>query len=69
MDTPGLIRNLSHHKPDENDQKNIENLRNAFKDFAYIIDRVPDGRAKSLAQTKLEECLMWAVKGIVVPGA
>lgn len=70
MDTSQFISNLNHHKPDEDDQKNIKDLRNACKDFACMVsDRVPDGRAKSLAQTKLEECLMWAVKGLVVPGA
>ena len=30
-----------------------------------IQDTMPEGRERSLALTKLEECRMWAVKGIV----
>ena len=30
----------------------------------YINDHVPPGREGALAKTKLEECVMWAVKGL-----
>lgn len=29
-----------------------------------VLEQVPDGRMKALAKTKLEETVMWAVKGI-----
>jgi hypothetical protein len=32
--------------------------------FNAIIDHVPAGREQSLARTKLEEAVMWAVRGI-----
>ena len=32
-----------------------------IKEFAYLLnDLCPDSREKSLAMTKLEECVMWA---------
>jgi hypothetical protein len=31
---------------------------------ACIYGQVKEGREKSLALTKLEECVMWAVKGV-----
>jgi hypothetical protein len=30
----------------------------------YIDQRVPKGREASIAKTKIEECVMWAVKGL-----
>jgi hypothetical protein len=30
----------------------------------FISEHVPNGREASLAKTKLEECVMWAVKGL-----
>lgn len=33
-----------------------------------IQDRVPQSREKALALTKLEECRMWAIKGIAMQG-
>lgn len=29
-----------------------------------LLDQIPQSREVSLAKTKLEECVMWAVKGI-----
>ncbi len=63
-----LMSSLSHHGPSVEAQKEIEELRVAAKDLAVVIQgQTPEGRCKSLAYTKLEECLMWAVKGVVVP--
>jgi len=70
MDPSQLIENMSYHSPDEQTQKEIEDLRAAFHELAHkVSSRCPDGRAKSLAQTKLEEALMWGVKSMVIPGA
>lgn len=70
MNHSQLITSLEHHAPVEEIQRKIEVFRRAAKDFALALNTdTPDGRAKSLAQTKLEECVMWAIKGMVVPGA
>jgi hypothetical protein len=43
----------------------IENVKTlAGYLHTQITDSVKAGREKSLALTKLEECVMWAVKGI-----
>ncbi len=45
----------------------IERLRaDAIGLSVAIISIVPEGRERSLALTKLEEMLMWAVKGCVL---
>jgi hypothetical protein len=45
-----------------------KNLVSDIKDCAYSLDTllgsVTDSRMKALARTKLEECVMWAVKGV-----
>ncbi len=69
MDPNQLQRNLTHHSPDEVTQGKIQRLRHRAKQFAEEFESVPEGRAKSLAQTKLEESVMWAIKAMVVPGA
>lgn len=45
----------------------IEAFRESAKVLGRnIINNVPEGREKSLALTNLEECVMWAVKGIIL---
>ena len=39
----------------------IKGLGNGFHDF---LESIPAGREVSLAKTKLEEAVMWAVKGV-----
>lgn len=40
-------------------------LKDAGAEFLILIDeRVPAGREASLAKTKVEEAVMWAVKGL-----
>lgn len=63
-----LAESLTNHKPDEEQIQRIEDIRRGADQFATFIDvHVPDSREKSLAKTKLEECLMWAVKGLILP--
>ena len=60
------MSSLSHHVPPEDVTPTIEELRYVAKEFCHAIaGKVPDGRCQALAYTKLEEALMWAVKGIV----
>lgn len=68
MKSPDLIdHSLSYHNPDPEMVKEIEKVRDAAKLFANILlIVVPDGRCKAIAQTKVEECAMWAVKGVVL---
>lgn len=56
-----IERNFSYHAPKENQPQKYELLRSACKSVAKDIDDLcPDSREKSLAMTKLEECIMWA---------
>lgn len=63
-----LAESLTNHKPDEEQISRIEDLRRGADQFTTFLDvHVPDSREKSLAKTKLEECVMWAVKGLILP--
>lgn len=60
-----IENNFTYHKPKDGQESKYTSIRNIAKNFAYTIDElVPDGREKSLAMTKLEECMMWANAGI-----
>lgn len=65
-----LLRNemenrFSYHRPLEGQALIYENLRGWAKGLALkILDNVPDSRERSLAITKLEECIFWANAGI-----
>lgn len=57
--------NMTNHAPDSEKVVAIEEVRNYFKQAAHtVIGLVPSSREQSLALTKLEEALMWAVAGI-----
>lgn len=52
---------------DEDQAMLIEALNlhlNSLGDF--IIEQLPDGREKSLAITKLQECQMWGIQSIML---
>jgi hypothetical protein len=67
MDYEYLERSMTNIKPDENKIKRIEDLRVAFKAAGKILFEVcSDSRERSIAITKLEESLMWAIKCIVI---
>jgi len=54
-----------YHPPKDGQAAKYADIRKMAKELAYMIDElVPDSREKSLAMTKLEECVMWANAGI-----
>lgn len=54
-------RRLDHHSPSDERVKAHQELRSAAKQYAAAIEAYcHDGREKALADTKLEESLMWA---------
>lgn len=65
-----LIKSLTNIKPSENKIKRIEILRDSYKNIASSLFKNCKGfdntRECSIAITKLEESLMWAVKSIVL---
>ncbi len=42
----------------------VVDIKRKAEDLARLMDAAPVGRERSLAMTKLEESVMWAVKGI-----
>ena len=56
---------FTYHTPKPGQPEKYQAIRDMAKELAYLIDElVPDSREKSLAQTKLEESVMWANAGI-----
>ena len=56
---------FTYHDPQPGQPEKYQAIRELAKELAYLIDElVPDSREKSLAQTKLEESVMWANAGI-----
>lgn len=56
-----IKNNFSYHGPKDGQPEKYTHLRETAKEFAYLLnDLCPDSREKSLAMTKLEECVMWA---------
>ena len=65
MDAKEREKRFDSYEMDEDKKIRCLNIRNAVKQLAYIIDNVcPDGREKSLALTRLEEAVMWAIKSV-----
>jgi len=56
---------FTHHPPKGDQPERYIKLRDAAKEFAFLIDEcVPDSREKSVAMTNLEQVVMWANAGI-----
>ena len=56
-----IEKNFPYHAPKEDQPERYERIRYKAKMLAaYINEYCPDSREKSLAFTKLEECVMWA---------
>lgn len=56
-----IENNFIYHAPKADQPQRYTDIRNKAREFALLIDELcPDSREKSLAMTKLEECMMWA---------
>ena len=56
-----IEKNFSYHAPKGDQSERYERIREKAKVLAaYINEKCPDSREKSLAFTKLEESVMWA---------
>lgn len=56
---------FTYHAPKPGQPEKYQEIRDKAKELAYMISElVPNSRERSLAQTKLEECVMWANAGI-----
>jgi hypothetical protein len=63
----GLRRQYVNHTPSDAGKSHIELLRLTADGMHTAIESlVPNCRERSLALTKLEECVMWVVKGVVL---
>ena len=51
-------------KMNETQKRNVDVVKNKAEELLNIITKTCDGRYKTLAITSLEECVMWATKGI-----
>jgi hypothetical protein len=66
MHNPQIENNFTYHEPDRYKIDQLKMIRKEGKVLATMIDeKVPQSREKSIALTKLEECIMWANAGIV----
>lgn len=60
-----IDNSFTYHAPKNDQPARYVLLRDSAKQLAVeIMENVPEGRERSLAITKLEECIMWANKGI-----
>ena len=61
MEVDKLISAFTYHAPNPGQPEKYVVIRDTAKGLAMVInDNCPDSREKSLAITKLEECVMWA---------
>lgn len=51
-------------KMNEMQKRNVDAVKSQAEELLNIITKTCDGRYKDLAITSLEECVMWATKGI-----
>ena len=60
-----LKHRFNYHKPTGNKAVYHQEIRNGCLDLALLINqKCPDSREQSLAITKLEEVMMWAMAAI-----
>ncbi len=65
MGKKDIDKRFTYHPPEGNDWEKYQEIRQAARDFAQLINELcPAGREKSLAIIKLEESVMWANAGI-----
>lgn len=62
-----LARSLTNITPTHEEIERIEGIREMAQHLGFnICTSAPDSRERSLALTHLEDCVMWAVKSIVL---
>jgi len=49
---------------EDEEKQLVDGIKNAAQSLYNRIDQAKDCREKSMAKTKLEESIMWVVKGI-----
>jgi|GEM_PF-926160 len=60
-----LENSFTYHSPKNDQQQRYEAIRYKAKELAHMIDELcPSSREKSIAQTNLEQAVMWANKSI-----
>jgi hypothetical protein len=55
---------LAFRQLSEDEQLRVEQIKRKAGELLHILAATTEGREAALAVTKLEECVMWAVKGI-----
>lgn len=62
------IENIfTYHAPKGDQPEKYENIRNAAKQFAFLLNTAcPESREKSIALTKLQECVQMANASIAI---
>lgn len=61
---------MDRYKPEyrqlsQSEKSDVQLVKRIASDLAALLaDAMPNGREQSLALTKLDECVMWATKGI-----
>ncbi len=60
--SPVFRKEQRHLTAEERQQVNA--IKQLAEDLHDLIDMLPSSRARDIAQTKLEECVMWSVKSI-----
>lgn len=62
-----LEKRFTYHAPKPGQPEKYEQLRNKAKEFAYLMTELcPASRELSVAQTKLQEVIMWANASIAI---
>ena len=60
-----LESRFTYHAPKNDMTGRYISIREKAKELAYMIDMLcPESRERSLAMTKIEECVMWAIEAI-----
>ena len=57
---------FDYHKPSDAAMPTVAETREAMKALHAFLLTLPICRERSIAITKLEECSMWAIKGVVM---
>lgn len=66
---PELMHQHAHRVPDDDTQKRLRAIRQRTLDLSlFLNDALPNSREKALAQTKLDECRMWACNAATLSG-